>query len=112
MVVPPLAWNKVIGLFVVYNQWLMDVKGKAAMLLAKVMGGVVISANQRCTKCGCFLETGTQKRHFSKSRKRSVSEAFNNIYIYFFICFCIIFKKKHPKYQISCRRHENMHIFT
>lgn len=33
-----LVWNKLIGLFMVYIQWRIDVKGKLAQMPTKVVG--------------------------------------------------------------------------
>lgn len=49
---------------------------------------------------------------FSKNLGSEASAEASAIYIYIFIFFCIYTQNKHPKYQINCRRHENMHIFA
>ena len=57
-------------------------------------------------------EARSAEASFSKNLGGEASAEASAIYIYFFIFFCIYTQNKHPKYQINCRRHENMHIFA
>ena len=68
---------------------------------------VFYGEEKRWTKRGTFFGRGDAQASFSKNLG---SKAFRKRLLYIF--FCIYIQNKHPKYQISCRRHENMHTFT
>ena len=54
-----------------------------------------------------FFVSGGIEASFPKNLESEVS----TLYIYIYILYFFAFIKKHPKYEISCKRHENMHIF-
>lgn len=55
-----------------------------------------------------FFGSGDAEASFSKNLGSEASTEASAIYIYI----CLYTQNKHLKYQISCRRHENMHIFA